>query len=224
MIEKIPYSVDINLLDEAISKLPHDEFRFSLNKPTGNFFYDDWIIKSEFKNTVWEEIYNSLPKNKGEARIIKLSGGESYISHADIDDRYHLNLSGSKSFLIDLDNNQLHPLIKDGIWYEMNAGIRHSASNFGNIFRYQLVVRKLLTRGDISNRISVTIKPKPITDEDSARFIFDDTLSPWLNTVNKNGMLDEFTFTNGIVSFVIEGSLVAQLKETLPSDFELIIK
>lgn len=224
MIKSTPYSVDIALLDRAISKLPYDEFRFSLNEPTSNFFYDEWVLKSEFKNTVWEEIYNSLPMNKGEARIIKLDGGQSYISHADIDDRYHLNLSGSKSFLIDLDNMQMHHMVKDGVWYEMDAGIRHSASNFGNTYRYQLVVRKLLTRGEFTNKTNISIQHAPPLNADSARFLFDDTMSPWLNNANKDGMLNNFSFTNGIISFVIESSLVSQLKEILPESFTLTIK
>jgi hypothetical protein len=107
MLHKIPFTVPTDLIDIVVSKIDGTD-TITINQPTGDFFYDDWELKSEYKDTAIEHIYSSLPKRKGEARIISLSGGEAYSSHADIDDRYHLNLSGDRSFLIDLDNRTMH--------------------------------------------------------------------------------------------------------------------
>jgi hypothetical protein len=46
----------------------------------------------------------------------------SYTSHADIDDRWHLSLTAEQSYLIDLDNMQMHKIDIDGYWYDMDAG------------------------------------------------------------------------------------------------------
>ncbi|MEY4332579.1 MAG: hypothetical protein RLZZ196_1317, partial [Bacteroidota bacterium] len=119
MISKTPYKVPIDFINEAAKSIPSKDFKFSLNEPTGNFFYDPWKLKDEFIGTVWEKIYNSLPMEKGEARIIKLESGKSYVSHADIDDRWHLHIHGERCFLNDLDDLKMYPLMLDGVWYDM---------------------------------------------------------------------------------------------------------
>jgi hypothetical protein len=172
---------------------------------------------------VWEKIYNSRPLTIGEARIIKLESGKNYISHADIDDRYHLNLTGVNSYLIDLDKGNLHQTVKDGIWYEMNAGIRHSAINFGNRHRYQLVIRKLLNSNVLKNSKNVKMKSS-IADLDEARFCFDDQISPWLNWANKVGIINDFSYVNNEVSFNIEESYVAELKDKTSEYFYITIE
>ena len=131
MITRLESKISNLMLEEALKSLPDFEKRIVLNQPTGNFFYDPWKIKLEFKNTVWEDILKSLPFNKGEARIIKLDPGESYLCHADIDNRWHLNLKGQQSYLVNLDDHVLYPTNADGFWYSMNAGKLHSASNYG---------------------------------------------------------------------------------------------
>lgn len=221
MLAKTNFNIDVSLLDEAIAQLPDGDFRVPINKPTGNFFYDPWELKPEFIGTIWEKIYNTLPVPKGEARIIKLNGGDSYISHADIDDRYHLNIAGLKSFLVDLDNNIMHETIKDGIWYTMNAGRRHTAVNFGNRIRYQLVVRHLLNNSEILDPVNVTIISKEGIDKDDARFIFDDVISPWLNFANKLGNINNFSYSNNIINFNISKKELHNLKEILPKEFIL---
>ena len=81
MISQTPFSVQIELIDNAVDQIK-DHDVFTINEPTGDFFYDQWKIKNELQGTIWEELYNSLPvHNKGEARIIKLAGNESYFSH-----------------------------------------------------------------------------------------------------------------------------------------------
>lgn len=222
MISPTSFSVQIELINRAVDQIK-DQDVFTINEPTGDFFYDQWKIKTELQGTIWEEIYNSLPVyNKGEARIIKLAGNESYFSHADIDDRYHLNLSGTKSFLIDLDNLKMYPVSTDGVWYDMDAGTAHTAANFSNRPRYQLVIRKLLTRGKLKDPKNFKLVASKDTDPDDARFIFDDIMSKWFNQTNKKQLLDNFIFKNNVISFTLDSSTVEDLMSILPKEFIIV--
>ncbi len=146
MLTPTNYTVDTHLFQKALNHLPSGEMKTTINQPTGNFFYDSWILKDEYKGTVWETLYDSLPVIKGEARIIILDPGHCYQTHADIDDRYHLNILGDNSYLINLVQETMYPLSQDGIWYDMDASFLHTATNFGRKARVQLVVRKLLKK------------------------------------------------------------------------------
>lgn len=214
MLTRTEYCYDISSLS-----LNFEDHKTSLNYPTGNFFYDSWVIKPEFKCTVWNSILNSLPVTIGEARIIKMSPGTTYMAHSDIDDRYHLNLQGENSYLIDVSSNQMHLLKKDGRWYEMDAGKIHVASNFGSIDRYQLVVRKLLISTDKSSLVNVTIEPSELKFD--YRYRFDNLVSPWLNAVNKKGFMKDFSFKNNVVSFKVIKSELESLK--LTDEFKLTV-
>lgn len=222
MLAITTFKVNTDLIDRALQQIPGDEFKFILNKPTGNFFYDPWQLKDEFKGTVWEQIYDSLPVKKGEARIIRLLNAQCYSSHADIDDRYHLNLSGENSYLIDLANQQMHKLSKDGIWYDMNAGMRHTAANFGNRPRYQLVVRQLLNRSYKEDLIKVRITSN-ITDLEDARYEFDNVFSPFLNAANRNLDIDNFEHTQSYVQFSVVDSLLERIRELAQNKFNVEI-
>lgn len=211
MISKTEFSVDISLIDLALENIVSTDFKFTINEPTGHFFYDQWKIKDNFRGSVWEKLYNSLPFDLGEMRIICLEGGKQYLSHADIDDRYHLNLSGQSCYLVDLDNALMYPTKKDGIWYEMDAGIRHSAINFGNKYRYQIVARKLLNKAKLKNKRTVKIGYCDV-DPDDVRYYFDDRISPWLNRANKKLVINNFEYSNSSVSFEIEESEIKNLK------------
>lgn len=215
------YKVDLDLINEAILSI-NDNKKIVINNPSDNFFYDPWIIKTEYIGSVWEKILNTLPVNKGEARIIRLNSGESYTSHADADDRYHLNLSGLKSFLIDLDNQQMYSTKLDGIWYEMDAGFRHTAANFGNRIRYQLVIRKLLQRNTLINPKFVRILSN-INDLEESRFIFDDIFSTWINRSNKSGIINKFDYRNNIISFNCEGDKIEDLRNICPKELKIEI-
>lgn len=224
MIFETSFTVDIDYIKESINSIPKED-RTTINQPTSSYFYDNWKLKDEFKGTIWEKIYDSLPTNKGEARLITLDRGVNYYSHADIDDRWHLNICGEKSYLIDLDNEVMHNVIADGKWYTMDAGRIHVAANFGSIPRTQLVVRQLLRHNDLYERMKIIITI-PINKIDSdARYKFDWKLSPWLNKANKMAMIDNFNF-NGVncVEFEIERKLVNQIYEMLPDDdFDIIV-
>ena len=212
MLIRTDYHFDISSLS-----LNFEDHKTSLNYPNGSFFYDPWTIKPEFQNTVWSNILNSLPFPIGEARVIKMSPGTTYMAHADIDDRYHLSLQGEHSYLIDVLSNQMHVLEKDCLWYEMDAGKIHVASNFGSIDRYQLVVRKLLIATDKSPLVDVIIEPKELKFD--YRYRFDNIVSPWLNAVNKRRSMKDFSFKGNTVNFKVVKSELENLN--LPDDFKI---
>lgn len=178
------------LIDEALLSLPSEGFKVALNKPSGDFFYDPWIIKDEFKGTIWEKILTTLGNDRmGEARIINLDIKTCYTMHADIDDRWHLSFKDSQTYLVDLDEQKMYNTNK-GMWYFMDAGKLHSAVNFSDEPRYQLVVRKLLAHNELKNRLTVTVALKNVPN--NFRYILDTVISPWLNVSVKNSILDNF--------------------------------
>ncbi len=211
MLTKTTYTIPVDILHQAADCLPNDTFRSTINQPTGNFFYDPWELKEEYKGTVWETIYQSLPVTVGEARIVNLAPATCYQTHADIDDRYHLNISGEECYLIDLDSKEMHKLSTDGIWYEMDAGRLHSATNFGRLLRTQIVIRKLLVNPTLEDADSIKITSSGYSKDD-ARFIFDNTLSNWLNSANKQGHIKDFKFGSNEVTFKLSQTVLDDLK------------
>jgi hypothetical protein len=221
MLSPTEYSIDTAVLKEAVTQSLLTEFKYTINQPTGDFFYAPWIIKPELKGTVWEDILNSLPVEQGEARVIILKPGTSYYCHADADDRWHLNLQSEYGYLCDIDNSVMHLLNPDGIWYIMDAGRKHTAANFGHIDRIQLVVRQLLKKNNLKNPIGAKIVLK--TNTSDFRYQFDSTVSPWLNRANKEGTINNFKFINNEVSVDIEKDSLESLKNTLPDIFEVVL-
>ena len=219
MLFPTEFTIDTSLI-EQLTNVSTQDMKTVINEPTGNFFYDPWVIKKEYAGTVWAELLKPLP-NIGEARIIELQPGQCYQSHADIDDRYHLNIRGEKCYLIDLEFDKTYKLYPDGIWYEMEAGRLHSAANFGRYSRTQLVVRKLLLRGSFKNPINIRLTPT-ITNKDDARFIFDNTVSSVLNSLNKLQVIDNFSF-DSFITITIENDMIEPLKNKLPPECKLEI-
>lgn len=195
-------------------------FRVPINQPTGTQFYDPWIITDEFKGTVWEQLLNTLPGPVGEARIITLNPGACYQSHADIDDRYHLNIQSEEAYLIDLENQRMHKLQRDGKWYDMDAGRLHTAVNFGRLHRVQLVVRKLLNDVTLTDSVQVTLTSEGLSKED-ARYLFDNILSTWLNKANKLKIIKNFKFGTNTIKFDLEKQYVDDLKSKLIPEFKM---
>lgn len=219
MLRQTNYTVPLDILQEAIEQSTTNEFKFGLNQPTGDFFYDPWEIKPELKGSVWEKLLDTLPVVKGEARIITLKPGTSYYSHADADDRWHLTLKSEHAFLCDIDNCKMFELKADGIWYTMNAGPKHTAANFGNKDRIQLVIRKLFDRNHLLNPVKIKIILKEPTVD--FRYQFDNEVSTWLNFAQKSGLISDFSFVNDEVEFNIEQFALADLKKILPDIFEI---
>lgn len=221
MIVLTNYNISLELLQQAQLEVPNIDSRLVLNQPTGRFFNDPWEIKPEFKNTVWEQVLDSLSEPKGEARLIRLDQGVCYPSHADIDDRWHLTIQGNHSYLIDLESHTMYQTDELGTWYFMDAGRRHTAANFGSGYRIQLVVRKLLPLPNITNPVNVSIKLKSLIDE--RRFVFDDIISPWLNRAYKQGIVDNFKGEELEATFTVESSAVDELQKLIDSHFTLTI-
>lgn len=221
MLTKTHYTVDTSLFQEACHHLPKHRMKTTINQPTGNFFYDPWVLKAEYVGTVWETLYNSLPAVKGEARIIILDPNQCYQIHADIDDRYHLNILGEECYLMDLVREQMYRLEQDGIWYNMDAGLLHTATNFGRRARVQLVVRHLLKSNKLIDPVEVSVSTT-ISNTDDSRFLFDSHVSPWLNEANKLGFINNFSYTPISVKFNLERSKLESLKNMLPNEFKII--
>lgn len=208
---------------QTLSKVPTDfavDGKLTINQPTGNFFYDPWEIKPEYKNTVWDELLSALDTPIGEARVIILSSGTGYFQHADIDDRYHFNISGDCAYMIDFDHEEMHRMLFDGVWYEMDAGLLHSAASFGKFNRTQIVVRKLLNRNELAMPVKVTIT----ATGDYPRYDFDYYVSQWLNRANKEGVMNEFSYKGDTVSFYLESSKVDNLRSIVPVYFDLKVE
>lgn len=214
MLQKTEYSVDKDILD-ICAGYAHDG-KLVLNKQTGNFFYDPWELLAEYKNTEIETALSALPFPIGEARLVKLEPGKCYFAHSDIDDRYHLNLSGTNCTLHDFDTNTSYPLIQDGLWYLMDAGKIHTAINAGEYARVQLLVRKLLPLTTLINPVSMFIRATGV----NARYRFDNTLSPWLNRAIKQNIVANFDVGGASVYFDIEKEYIQECINVIPEQFE----
>ena len=222
MIKSTSWSCSAELIELALTSISTNEESTVLNEPTDSFFYDAWKIKDEFKDTVWQSILDTLPCAIGQARVIKLSPGESYQAHADIDNRWHLNLTGSQSFLIDLDSKTMYECKRDNKWYYMDAGKIHAATNYGSAPRLQLVVRELLKKLP-APRDLVTVSIKPAGDQSSFRYKFDNLISPWLNHMNQSSNITDFSHSTSSVEFKLEREYLSELAELITSDYKLIV-
>jgi len=221
MIAQTNYLVNDKIKKELKSADIDVNFKLPLNEPTGDFFYDAWTIKEEYKGTVWDKLVSTLPSNIGEARLIKLEPGQAYRSHADMDDRYHFNIQGERSFVLYTDANLIYPQVESNYWFDMNAGELHSAVNTGRIDRIQLVVRKLLNQNILIDPVHITMTLTTFTPD--YRYVFDEFYSPWLNAANKNGIVNSFVYNTNYVSFNIESSHLEEFKLIETSYFNLAV-
>ena len=222
MIKELNYKVDLTLIQNIVDSFDLMKDKVVLNFPVGDFFTDPWKLKDEYKDTIYQDLYDSLPLDKGEARIINLPYKDCYHAHSDIDDRYHLTLQGKFSYLINLDEEKMYPTYVTGIWNVMNAGCKHSAVNFSNENRLEFVVRKLLKKNKLESPIYVTLRSTDL-HENTARYVFDNVISPWLNKKFKEGVVDKFSYSDKNVSFYIEENIVTSLYDILPKFFDINI-
>ena len=216
MIDNTEYFVNVGQVVTAAELCKDWSGKNVLNMPTGDFFYDAWKISPQYEGTIFEDLLSVLP-DVGEARIIRQECGTCYQAHSDIDDRYHLNLAGDHACLIDLDDGKTYDLNADGRYYLMNAGKTHSAANFGEQVRFQLVVRKLLKRADW-----VDCNVEIIGGGDNPRFAFDKYISPLLNQCNKRDVMNNFTVTETGVKFTTNKVWANLFLDHLPVGFKII--
>jgi hypothetical protein len=165
-LKDLKHAIDVSALVECLSDVEwNDANRANLNHPTGHWLYDPYEINEEWRGTPFEELLLELEQYSiGEARLIKLDPGTCYCSHADIDDRVHLNLlSNSQCYLIDLSSSKMHKLEADGKLYHMDGGRIHTAANFGSSERVQLVARIRLTDYEIADfkRVELVFTDRP---------------------------------------------------------------
>lgn len=115
----------------------------------------------------------------------------------------------------------MYLLEQDGIWYNMNAGLPHTATNFGRYPRIQLVIRHLLKQNKLKSSIEISLSTT-IDNIDDARFVFDSTLSPWFNKANKLGFINNFDHSPVSIKFNIEQDKIDEFKCILPLEFKII--
>jgi hypothetical protein len=115
----------------------------------------------------------------------------------------------------------MYPLSQDGIWYDMDASFLHTATNFGRKARVQLVVRKLLKKNKLSNPVEVALATS-MDNPNHARFLFDNTMSPWFNEANKLGFINNFSQANVAITFNIEQNKLESFKRMLPEEFKIL--
>jgi hypothetical protein len=219
MITKQIVTCPEGLIEQALKEHPITE-SIVLNEPTGDFFYDKWVIKEFYKGTIWQQVLDTMPMSVGQARIIKLEPGESYMAHADIDNRWHLNLTGEQSYLIDLDNKVMYECVRDDHWAYMDASHIHAATNYGSIPRLQLVVRELLFRSRQPVDL-VSVVMEPAHPQHDFRYKFDKIFSPFLNRANQKYKLADFAYNTSNLSFKLERELLEDFKQLATEDFKI---
>lgn len=222
MITATEYRCSLDLIEQSSKLLNESELPITLNEPLGDFFTDPWQLKSQFRGSLWAQVLSTLDQKVGQARIIKLDPATCYHCHADIDDRFHLNLQGEMCYLIDLDDRSMYEIKNDGVWYSMDASKIHSAVNFGRYVRYQLVVRKLLPKNILHDPVKIQITSSGLSLDD-ARFIFDNTISPWLNTSYKTEMISDFKNKDHYVELSIEKHYLDSLKDITSQNIKVEI-
>ena len=133
----------INDIIEQVTAMNFEK-RLALNHTSGPLFSGPYSLLPEFKNTPLGDLLESLG-DIGEARLLKLSSGESYIAHADPDDRLHLAIiTNPYSFVQNLESQTMYHIPVDGYIWEMDTQFIHVASNFGGRDRIHLNIRALL--------------------------------------------------------------------------------
>jgi hypothetical protein len=220
MITKQIWTCPEGLIEQALKEHPITGEGTVLNEPTGDFFYDQWKIKDLYKDTLWKQVLDSMPMSIGQARIIKMDPGTSYMAHADIDNRWHLNLTGEQAYLIDLDDEIMYKCERDNRWAYMDASRIHAATNYGSVPRLQLVVREPLRRSrQPVDLVSITVEPA--YDQHDARFKFDKVFSPFLNRANWAYKLADFTLATFSLKFKLERELLEEFKKIITPEFKV---
>lgn len=211
MIQDTGIEFDVAPLVQMFKHLPPG--KNTLNNPGSSFFYDPWTIMPAYKGSPLDNLLEMLGPI-GEARINVLTPGESYSAHADIDDRYHLNLTGDQCFLIDISNQKMYPTVVDNKIYLMDTSTIHTASNFGFTNRHQLVVRKLLSKSVLQSPVYVSLE---VTETPyNLRYLFDQSFSILLNIMNKEKLITNFKkISETSISFTVEENAIPRLNECI---------
>ncbi len=227
MLSKTNFSFKASRLNSLLPKVVWDDKnRCQINYPLGNWLYDPYEIKEIWKGTALEELLNLVSTEYpiGEARLIRLTPGDCYLSHTDVDDRIHINLTGNdQSYLINLDNQTMYKTVPDDIVYYMDASHKHVAANFGSKDRIQLVIRIRLKRIDKPQFSTRIIKFKSF--HETFRYDFDNNISNLISKKIKQGKIGFFDFnTEELFIKSDEDSFKDILNhiESISKDFEIL--
>lgn len=145
MLKQLDENFAIQPVIDQVTAMPYFEKYIQLNEADeGRLFNGPYRIKPEYVNTPLGNVLATLG-NIGEARLLKLTPGSSYMAHSDPDDRLHMSIvTNEYCKIIDLEHNQMHHLPVDGSVWLMDTGPIHVASNFGARDRIHLNIRVLL--------------------------------------------------------------------------------
>jgi hypothetical protein len=145
MLKKLEENFAVQSIVEQVEKMPFFDKFVQLNETDeGRLLNGPYRIKSEFIGTPLGNVLEKLG-NIGEARLLKLKPGESYMAHSDPDDRLHMSIiTNEYTRIIDLEENKMYHLPVDGSVWLMDTGPIHVASNFGAHDRIHLNIRVLL--------------------------------------------------------------------------------
>ena len=99
----------------------------------------------------------------------------------------------------------------------MYAGKSHSAANFGQYPRYQLVVRQLLTRSLWVYK-DISIYP----GGENPRYMFDKFISPILNQMDYRNVMNNFEVLETGVRLTTNQHWAKSIKDILPIGFNIV--
>jgi hypothetical protein len=192
-----------------------DTNRANLNHPTGHWLYDPYEVNQEWKGTPFEDLLIELEQYSiGEARLIKLGPGTCYRSHADIDDRIHLNLlSNDQCYLINLITNEMHKTSADNKIYYMDGSYVHTAANFGSSPRVQLVARVRLSNYDDTGleRIELVFSNRPY----NLRYNIDNSVSVLMSQLIKEKNMKFIEFADDRIVVEVNDESLDRLNKEL---------
>ncbi len=166
----------------------------SIHSHEQDFFYADRTLNCNLHNTEFERLWNTLDR-PGEAQIQIIDSTRCYRSHCDIDNRWHFNLTGDDSFLVDIENQHLWPTRVDGRLYYLNTTFPHSAVNFGMRPRIQLVIRQCLRKNSLTDPVKCWLHhpSEDTTHKNASRYLWDKCVQSWLNIhINTLGVVTDF--------------------------------
>jgi hypothetical protein len=99
------------------------------------------VINEPFRNTIFEEILQSLPVPFGRTRLMCVPPQSCYPVHADETIRYHLAVSSHPyAFIVYPFIEKVYNIPEDGYLYRMDPRVPHTAVNCGPIRRFHLVI------------------------------------------------------------------------------------
>lgn len=181
MLKRLDQKFLLQPIKNQIDQITFDK-QLALNETIGGLFNGPYTVKSEYMNTPLGDLLQGLG-NIGEARLLKLGPGDSYMAHSDPDDRLHLNITGgSFSYILNLEEDKMYTIPDDGHLWLMDTGPIHVACNFGSRDRIHLNIRVLLP--DVNE---TPTRIKMIGGDFDWRHQISITVSRWLNRAIKQG-------------------------------------